>query len=83
MARVVKSLGAIVDEGVRAGRFKPVSILIVHAGIIAPLLLFFASAGIRRRIERIGVRGVGQIGRDEIVAHIQRSTVALLEGRIA
>jgi len=55
----------------------------VHAGIVAPLLLYFASAGIRRRIERLGARGVSQIGRDEIVAHIQRVTVALLEGRIA
>ena len=83
MARIVKALGAIVEEGVRAGAFKPVNTLVVHAGIIAPLLLFFASEGIRRRIERIGVRDVMQIDRDHIVAHIQRTTVALLEGRIA
>ena len=56
---------------------------VVHAGIVAPLLLYFASAGLRRRLERIGVRGVGQIQREHIVAHVQRMTVALLEGRIA
>ena len=83
MARIVKSLGAIVDEGVRGRVFQPVSILIVHAGIIAPLLLYFASAGLRRRIGRIGVRGIGDLERGHIVAHIQRVTVALLEGRIA
>ncbi len=86
MARIVRSLGAIVDEGVRAGVFKPISILVVHAGIIAPLLLFFASAGLRRRLERLGPRGVprgvAQIARADIVGHIQRTTVALLEGRI-
>jgi len=83
MARVVKSLGAIIEEGVRAGVFQPISTLVVHAGIVAPLLLYFASAGLRRRLERIGVRGVGQIQREHIVAHVQRMTVALLEGRIA
>jgi TetR/AcrR family transcriptional regulator len=83
MAGIVRSLGAIIDEGVRARVFTPVSTLVVHAGIIAPLLLYFASAGLRRRIERLGVRGVSQIGREEIVTHIQRVTVALLEGRIA
>jgi AcrR family transcriptional regulator len=83
MARIVKSLGAIIDEGVRGRAFQPVSTVIVHAGIVAPLLLYFASAGLRRRIQRIGVRGVGEIQRDQIVAHIQRVTVALLEGRIA
>jgi AcrR family transcriptional regulator len=87
MARIVRTVGAIVDEGVRAGAFTPISTLIVHAGIIAPLLLYYASAGIRRRLERLNVTGIApgftQIGRDQIVAHIQRTTVALLEGRIA
>jgi TetR/AcrR family transcriptional regulator len=83
MAGIVRVLGGILDEGVRAKAFKPVSTIVVHAGIVAPLLLYFASTGLRRRIERIGVRGVSQIGRDEIVTHIQRVTVALLEGRIA
>jgi TetR/AcrR family transcriptional regulator len=83
MARIVKALGAIIDEGVRARAFRPISTLVVHAGIVAPLLLYFASAGLRRRIERAGVKGVAQIGREEIVTHIQRVTVALLEGRIA
>jgi TetR/AcrR family transcriptional regulator len=83
MARIVRSLGAIIEEGVRARVFQPISTLVVHAGIVAPLLLYFASAGLRRRLERIGVKGVGQIQREHIVAHVQRVTVALLEGRIA
>ena len=81
MAAVLKALTAILEEGVRAGAFKPVSPLLVHGGIVAPVLLFYASRGIRGRVERAGVRGVSNITRDEIVAHVQRVTLALLEGR--
>ena len=52
MSGVLKALAAIVDEGVRAGEFRPVNPLLVHAGIVGPVLLFFASDGIRRRVER-------------------------------
>ena len=83
MSGILRTLGAIVEEGVRARAFTPVSTLLVHAGIVAPLLLYFASAGLRRRLERVGVGAAAQIDRAAIVAHIQRVTVALLEGRIA
>ena len=43
-ARRAAGARRIIDEGVRAGRFSRVNPLLVHAGIIAPLLLFFASA---------------------------------------
>jgi AcrR family transcriptional regulator len=81
MAAVLKALTAILEEGVRGGAFKPVSPLLVHGGIVAPVLLFFASAGIRGRVERAGVRGVSKITREQVVAHAQRVTLALLEGR--
>jgi AcrR family transcriptional regulator len=81
IATVVKTLGAIVQEGVAAGRFRPVSPMLVHAGIVGPLLLYFASAGIRRRLERGGVQGAGGFARDEVVAHVQRVTLHTLEGR--
>ena len=83
MLGVLTSLSSIVGEGVRAGRFKPINPLLVHASIVAPVLLFFASAGIRRRIERAGLRGAAKIDRDELVASIQRVSLGLLEGRIA
>jgi len=82
IAGVLKALGAIVDEGVRAGQFRSISPLLVQAGIVAPVLLFFASAGIRRRLERAGARGVAKLDRDEVVAHVQRVTLGLLEGRM-
>ena len=81
IATVLKTLGAIVKEGVDANRFRPVKPLLVHAGIVGPLLLYFASAGIRRRLERGGMRGAGSFTRDEVVAHIQRVALNTLEGQ--
>jgi HlyD family secretion protein len=81
IASVVSSLGAIVKEGVAAKRFRPVNPLLVHAGIVGPLLLFFASAGLRRRLERGGVQGAGAVDRDEVVAHVQRVALSTL-GRV-
>ena len=80
---VLATLGAIIDEGRRAGRFQPANPLLIHAGIIAPLMFFLATPPVRRKLDRIGARGVGKISRAEAVAHIQRVTLAVLEGRIA
>jgi TetR/AcrR family transcriptional regulator len=79
---VLAALGAIIADGVRAGRFQPASPLLVHGGIIAPLMFFLATAPLRQKIARAGVKGVASISRDMVVAHIQRLTLAQLEGRI-
>lgn len=83
IANVVKALAGIIGEGVAARRFQPVNPLIVHAGIIGPLLLYFASAKLRARLERGGVRGAAHFTRDEFVTHVQRVTVSMLEGRMS
>jgi TetR/AcrR family transcriptional regulator len=81
MTGVLKALASIIEEGVRSGAFRPTNPLIVHAAIVAPVLLFFASHGIRRRVERAGVRGAASLTREEVVAHVQRVALGLLEGR--
>ena len=83
MARVVRSLGRMVEEGVAARQFTRTSAFLVHAGIVGPLLLFFATHGLRTRAERGGVGGAGTLTRDEVVAHVQRVALATLEGRVA
>ncbi len=83
IANVVKALAALIAEGVAARRFQPANPLIVHAGIIGPLLLYFASAKLRVRLERGGVRGAARFTRDEFVAHVQQVTVSTLEGRMS
>src|SRR5580765_4674929 len=79
---VLGALGAIIGEGVRAGRFQPAHPLIVQGGIIAPLMFFLATAPLRQKIARAGVEAAGSISRDMVVSHIQRLTLAQLEGKI-
>ena len=64
IAAIVGMLAGIVGEGVAAGRFRPVNPLLVHGGIVAPILLYFASARLRLRIEKAGMRD--EIGRAHV-----------------
>jgi len=80
---VLTALGGIIADGVRAGRFQPAHPLLVQGGIIAPLMFFLATAPLRQKIARAGVDGVAAISRDMVVSHIQRLTLAQLEGKIS
>jgi TetR/AcrR family transcriptional regulator len=80
---VLAALARIIEQGRAAGRFQAANPLLVHGGIIAPLMFFFATDRIRRKFERAGLRGASVIPRDVVVAHIQRLALAVLEGRIA
>lgn len=82
LAGIVTTLAGIIQDGIAAGRFKPVVPLLVHAGIVGPLLLYFATGGLRLRIDRAGVSGAVGFGRDEVVAHVQRVALATLRGDI-
>jgi TetR/AcrR family transcriptional regulator len=82
IANIVRMLAAVIQEGVAAGTFRPMSPLLVHGGIVGPLLLYFASGGLRLRVDRAGVSGAAGFGRDEVVAHIQRIALGTLQGRI-
>jgi len=79
---VLGALGRILEEGRRAGTFHAVNPLLLHAGIIAPLMFFLASAPLRRKMRRAGAPGDPGVSRDAIVAHLQRLTLAQLEGKI-
>jgi TetR/AcrR family transcriptional regulator len=79
---VLAALGGIIAEGVRLGRFQPAHPLLVQGGIIAPLMFFLATASLRQKIGRAGIPGVPAVSRDMVVAHIQRLTLAQLEGKI-
>ena len=82
VAGIVKRLAAIVQEGVRAGKFQPVDPLLVHGGIVGPLLLYYASAGVRRRMAGAGVKGADAYQSNQVIAHVQRVALATLEGRL-
>ena len=82
MGGIVAALGQIIAEGVRLGRFSPVNPLIVHAGIVAPLLLFFASEGIRQRLQKAGIPAA-DVKRDAVIAHIENVALATLQGKLS
>jgi TetR/AcrR family transcriptional regulator len=78
---VVKTLGRILQQGHAHGQFTRTNPMLIHAGIIGPLLLYFASGPLRQRLAKAGVPGVGQLSRDLVVAHVQRVAVMALEGQ--
>jgi AcrR family transcriptional regulator len=77
---VLRNLAAILQEGTRAGRFRRVNPLLVHSGIVAPLLLYFASAPLRQRLERAGIGGATTIDREDVIAYVQRVALGMLQG---
>jgi TetR/AcrR family transcriptional regulator len=83
MRDVLGVLRAILDEGVRLGRFQAVNPLVLHGGIVAPLMFFFATARVRRKLDRGGALGAASIAGGDIVAHIQQLALAQLEGRVS
>jgi TetR/AcrR family transcriptional regulator len=82
VAGIVKRLAGIVKEGVDAGVFRPVDPVLVHGGIVGPLLLYYASASLRKRMARAGVPRADAYHSPEVIAHVQRVALATLQGRI-
>src|SRR5215467_9654906 len=79
---VLTALGGIIADGVGAGRFQPLPPFMVQAGIIAPLMVFLATSRMREKIARLTRADVTGVSREAVVAHIQRVTLAQLEGKI-
>jgi AcrR family transcriptional regulator len=78
MRRVLDTLAAILDDGRRAGVFRPMHPLIAQLGIVAPLLFFAASAPIRERFREKVPRGLADVSREALLAHVQATTLAAL-----
>jgi TetR/AcrR family transcriptional regulator len=79
---VVHSLVAILNQGISRNRFQRVNPFLVHVSIVGPVLLYFATAEVRRRLERAGVRQVAGFTRDDVVAHVQKMALGIAQGRI-
>ncbi len=79
---VLAVLGGIIAEGARVGRFQPLPPFMVQVGIIAPLMVFFATSRLREKVARLTRGDVPDISREAVVLHIQRVTLAQLEGKI-
>ncbi len=75
---ILDVLVSILQDGVKAGRFRRVHPILVHSGIIGPIMLFFATTRLRARLQRAGVAGAADVTRDALVAHVQSVTLGAL-----
>jgi AcrR family transcriptional regulator len=80
LRRVVDTLAAILDAGVREGCFRPAPPLVVQMGIVGPLLLLAASAPLRSRLVSVLSAGHADVAWPAMVDHIERGTLAVLTG---
>jgi TetR/AcrR family transcriptional regulator len=76
--RVVVTLGSIIEEGREKGIFRPASPLLVHIGVIAPILLFLVSADARERLGRADAPGARELTLDQMIQHVTESTLGSL-----
>ena len=77
IAQIPVTLGGIVAEGRAQGRFRLVHPLLLHFGIVGPLILFFVSQPVRERITVPAVRAV-PLALEDALAEIERATLAAL-----
>ncbi len=77
-SRVVATLGRILDEGRVQGVFRPADPLLVHLGIVAPVLLFLAGDNARERLARANVSGVRKLTLERMIEHVTQSTLGSL-----
>jgi TetR/AcrR family transcriptional regulator len=76
--RIVQALGRILADGQRQGTFRPASPLLVHIGIVAPILLYLASDGARHKLARAEAPGVRELTLERVIDHVTQSTLASL-----
>jgi AcrR family transcriptional regulator len=77
---ILEHVARAVHEGVAAKRFRPASPLMVQLGIVGPLLMFFATAPLRRKAPARRAIAV-PLTTEQVIAHVQRVTLLTLEGK--
>jgi TetR/AcrR family transcriptional regulator len=75
---IIATLAAILQDGQRAGVFAPAHPFVTQIGIVAPLLLFAASAPARARFSGIMPASLTAVPHDAMVDHVEAVTLAAL-----
>jgi AcrR family transcriptional regulator len=78
LRRVLEILAGILQNGVRAGRFRPANPLVVQISVVAPLMFYAASAPFRERLGKLVPAQVPTPDLDDVIAHVQAATLAVL-----
>jgi hypothetical protein len=78
MRKVIETLAAILTDGHRAGVFRLVNPFVTQIGIVAPIMLQAASLPMRERFKHLKTPHVTAISREEMLAHIEAATLAVV-----
>jgi len=78
IGEVPATLGRIVAEGRAAGQFGPAHPLLLHFGIVGPLILFHVSRPVRERLSTSSLADAPPIELEDMLAQIERATLATL-----
>jgi AcrR family transcriptional regulator len=78
LAAILGVLAAIMRDGQASGEFGDAHPFIVQMGIVAPLLLFTASAPVRERFASVLPPHMAAVSRDAVVAHVEACALAAL-----
>ena len=76
--RVLRVLAAILGEGRDRGVFRPQHPFVVHMSIVAPIVLFGATAPIRARFGKLRPTGMPDVNRDQVVDYVVAATLSAL-----
>jgi AcrR family transcriptional regulator len=78
LASIPETLARIVRQGRSAGEFVEVHPLFLQFAVTGPLLLLFASGGLRERLAREAGMTVPPLDVDAVVAQVQRTAIAIV-----
>jgi len=80
IAGILQQVAGAVQQGVAAKRFQPAHPLLIQLGIVGPLLMFFATAPLRRKVPS-QLALAAQLTTEQVIAHVQRVALLTLEGK--
>jgi AcrR family transcriptional regulator len=78
IGRVLSILATILTDGAREGRFRPAHPLVTQMGIVAPLLLFSATAPFRSRFAKMLPEAATTLDPKTFLDHVEAATLATL-----
>jgi TetR/AcrR family transcriptional regulator len=73
LASVPRAFGAIVQEGVAAGDFRPVHPVFAYFSMVAPIVFYLAGTPIRTEISHLHVVDMRALSPSEFVAQVQEA----------
>jgi TetR/AcrR family transcriptional regulator len=74
LAAVPRAFGAIVQQGINEGAFRPVNPIFAYFSMMAPVVFFLAGSEIRKEISNLHLVNLRALSPDQFVEQLQEST---------